>query len=128
AWGEMDLEGGWTSGNVQRRKGVGFSPIFLVAGTKLMVPKSWAIRSYRDLSGRTVAVTAGTTNEAALRTLSDKQKLGINLITAPDHAQSLDILVSGRADPFPTDDVLLYRLIPAAKTPRHNKGGSGYLS
>ena len=63
-----------------------FSPVFFVAGTKLMVPAASAVASYRDLAGKTVVVTAGTTNEAALRTLSDKQKLGIDFVTARDHA------------------------------------------
>ena len=94
--GEIDLECGSTTGNLQRRKEVAFSPIFFVAGTKLMVPRSSPIRSYRDLAGKTVVVTAGTTNEAALRTLSDKQKLGITIVTAPDHAQSLGLLAVGQ--------------------------------
>ena len=51
ASGEIDLECGSTTGNVQRRKEVAFSPIFFVAGTKLMVPKSSSISSYRDLAG-----------------------------------------------------------------------------
>src|SRR5262249_31279220 len=48
ASGEIDLECGSTTGNVQRRKEVAFSPIFFVAGTKLMVPKSSSVSSYRD--------------------------------------------------------------------------------
>jgi glutamate/aspartate transport system substrate-binding protein len=44
ASGEIDLECGSTTGNVQRRKEVAFSPIFFVAGTKLMVPKSEVFR------------------------------------------------------------------------------------
>jgi glutamate/aspartate transport system substrate-binding protein len=111
ASGEVDLECGSTTSNTERRKQVAFSPIFFVAGTKLMVAKSSAVASYRDLAGKTVVVTAGTTNEAALRTLSDKQKLDIRIITAPDHAQSLETLVSGQADAFATDDVLLYGFI-----------------
>src|SRR6201984_2317932 len=86
--GEIDLECGSTTNNLQRQKDVAFSPIFFVAGTKLMVPKTSTIASYRDLARKTVVVTAGTTNEAALRTLSDKQKLGINIVTARDHADS----------------------------------------
>lgn len=109
--GEIDLECGSTTNNVQRQKEVAFSPIFFVAGTKLMVPKSSAIRSYRDLAGKTAVVTAGTTNEAALRTLSDKQKLDIRIITARDHTQSLQMLVDGQAAAFATDDVLLYGFI-----------------
>ena len=56
-------------------------------------------------------VTAGTTNEGALRTLSDKQKLGITIVTARDHAESFAMLAAGKADAFATDDVLLYGII-----------------
>jgi glutamate/aspartate transport system substrate-binding protein len=93
-----------------------------------MVPKSAPIRSYRDLAGKTVVVTAGTTNEAALRTLSDKQKLGITIMTAPDHAQSLEALVGGNADAFATDDVLLYGFLATAKNVSGMKVVGEYLS
>jgi glutamate/aspartate transport system substrate-binding protein len=128
ASGEIDLECGSTTGNVQRRKEVAFSPIFFVAGTKLMVPKSSSVSSYRDLAGKTAVVTSGTTNEAALRALSDKQKLGITIITAPDHAQSLEMLASGKAAAFATDDVLLYGFIATAKNASDMKVVGEYLS
>jgi glutamate/aspartate transport system substrate-binding protein len=126
--GEIDLECGSTTGNVQRRKEVAFSPVFFVAGTKLMVPKSSAIQSYRDLAGKTVVVTAGTTNEAALRAVSEKQKLGVKIVTAPDHAQSLDMLGAGEAEAFATDDVLLYGFIATAPAARNMKVVGEYLS
>jgi glutamate/aspartate transport system substrate-binding protein len=128
ASGEIDLECGSTTGNVQRRKEVAFSPIFFIAGTKLMVPKSSSVNSYRDLAGKTAVVTSGTTNEAALRALSDKQKLGITIITAPDHAQSLETLASGKAAAFATDDVLLYGFIATAKNATGMKVVGEYLS
>ena len=128
ASGEINLECGSTTGNVQRRKEVAFSPIFFVAGTKLMVPKSSSISSYRDLAGKTAVVTSGTTNEAALRALSDKQKLGITIITTPDHAQSLEMLASGKAAAFATDDVLLYGFIATAKDANNMKVVGEYLS
>src|SRR5262249_32829913 len=128
ASGEVDLECGSTTGNVQRRKEVAFSPIFFVAGTKLMVPKASSVRSYRDLAGKTVVVTAGTTNEAALRALADKQKLAMTIVTAPDHAQSLEALVAGKADAFATDDVLLYGFIATAANARDMKVVGEYLS
>jgi glutamate/aspartate transport system substrate-binding protein len=128
ASGEIDLECGSTTANVQRRKEVAFSPIFFVAGTKLMVPKSSSISSYRDLAGKTAVVTSGTTNEAALRALSDKQKLGITIVTAPDHAQSLEMLISGKAAAFATDDVLLYGFVATAKNASDMKVVGEYLS
>ena len=126
--GEIDLECGSTTNNFQRQKEVAFSPVFFVAGTKLMVAKASPVRSYRDLAGKTAVVTAGTTNEAALRTLSDKQKLGINIVTARDHAQSLEMLVSGEAAAFATDDVLLYGFIATAKAADNMKVVGEYLS
>jgi len=128
ASGEIDLECGSTTGNVQRRKEVAFSPIFFIAGTKLMVPKSSSVNSYRDLAGKTAVVTSGTTNEAALLALSDKQKLSITIITAPDHAQSLETLASGKAAAFATDDVLLYGFIATAKNAAGMKVVGEYLS
>jgi glutamate/aspartate transport system substrate-binding protein len=128
ASGEIDLECGSTTANMERRKEVAFSPIFFIAGTKLMVPKSSSIRSYRDLAGRTVVVTAGTTNEAALRTVVQKQKLGISIISGADHAQSLDALTSGKADAFATDDVLLYGFIATNEKARDMMVVGEYLS
>ena len=126
--GEIDLECGSTTSNLQRQKDVAFSPIFFVAGTKLMVRKASKVTSYRDLAGKTVVVTAGTTNEAALRTLSEKQKLGINVVTERDHAESFAVLEAGKADAFATDDVLLYGIIATEPRAHDMKVVGEYLS
>jgi glutamate/aspartate transport system substrate-binding protein len=126
--GAVDLECGSTTSNLQRQKEVAFSPVFFVAGTKLMVPKASTIASYRDLAGKTAVVTAGTTNEGALRALSDKQKLGINIVTARDHAQSFATLAAGKADAFATDDVLLYGIIATEPAAHDMKVVGEYLS
>ncbi|HEX5211460.1 MAG TPA: amino acid ABC transporter substrate-binding protein [Pseudolabrys sp.] len=126
--GEVDLECGSTTSNLERQKEVAFSPIFFVAGTKLMVPKSSGVRSYRDLAGKTVVVTAGTTNEAALRALSDKQKLDIKIVSAPDHGESVAMLAGGKADAFATDDVLLYGFIATDPRAKEMKVVGEFLS
>ena len=126
--GAIDLECGSSTSNLQRKREVAFSPILFVAGTKLLVPETSHVRSYRDLAGKTVVVTAGTTNEAALRALSDKQNLGINFVTQRDHAASLALLVAGKADAFATDDVLLYGFIATEPAARHMKVVGEYLS
>ncbi|ALP65027.1 amino acid ABC transporter substrate-binding protein [Paraburkholderia caribensis] len=109
--GRVDLECGSTTSNVERQKRVAFSPIIFVAGTKVMVKKGSPIGSFRDLAGRKVAVTAGTTNEKALRDLDQKFRLGMQLQVVPDHAQGFAQVAEGKADAFATDDVLLYGLI-----------------
>jgi glutamate/aspartate transport system substrate-binding protein len=114
--GEIDLECGSTTANFQRKKEVAFSPIFFIAGTKILVPRSSVIASYRDLRDKTVVVTAGTTNEEAVRAISDKQHLGIKILVAKDHDESFAMLREGKADAFATDDVLLYGLVATTKT------------
>ncbi len=117
--GDIDLECGSTTRNTERQKLVAFSPVFFIAGTKLLVARDLPVRSYRDLSGKTVVVTSGTTNEAALHRLIERLHVPITLITAPDHTQSFALLRAGKAEAFATDDVLLAGL---AATP----DGAGY--
>ena len=114
--GEIDLECGSTTANFERKKEVAFSPIFFVAGTKLLVARSSGISYYRDLRDKTVVVTAGTTNEAAVRAISEKQQLGIKFLVGKDHADSFAMLQDGKADAFATDDVLLYGLIATTRS------------
>src|SRR3982750_2819526 len=75
--GQVDLECGSTTSNLERQQRVAFSPTMFVAGTKVLVKKGSPIKGFRDLAGKTVAVTAGTTNEKTLRDLSTKFKLDI---------------------------------------------------
>ena len=63
---KIDLECGSTTANAERGKQVAFSPLMFVAGTKLMVPKASSISAPKDLKGKTVVVTKGTTNEQAM--------------------------------------------------------------
>jgi glutamate/aspartate transport system substrate-binding protein len=126
--GAVDLECGSTTSNLQRQKEMAFSPVFFVAGTKLMVPKDSGVKSYRDLAGKTAVVTAGTTNEGALRALSEKQNLGINIVTARDHAESFATLAAGKASAFATDDVLLYGIIATEPRAHDMKVVGDYLS
>jgi glutamate/aspartate transport system substrate-binding protein len=126
--GEIDLECGSTTSNFARQKQVAFSPIFFVAGTKLLVRRGSGVGSYRDLQGRTVVVTTGTTNEAAIRTLSEKQKLDIKIVMGKDHADSFAMLDAGKADAFATDDVLLYGLVATTKTGERYQIVGDYLS
>jgi glutamate/aspartate transport system substrate-binding protein len=109
--GKIDLECGSTTNNVERQKQVAFSPIMFVTGTKLMVKRRSAIKSYKDLKDKVVVVTAGTTNEQVMKRLNERFKLGANVIAARDHEESYSLVVDGKADAFATDDILLYGLI-----------------
>jgi glutamate/aspartate transport system substrate-binding protein len=109
--GRADLECGSTTSNLERAKRVAFSPTIFVSGTKLLVKRGSPVRSFRDLRGKTVAVTAGTTNEQTMRDLSRKFGVDYRIVLARDHAESFAQLAAGKVDAFATDDVLLYGLI-----------------
>ena len=109
--GRIDLECGSTTSNAERERQVAFSPVFFVAGTRLLVPRESAVRSLADLAGQVLVVTAGTTNAEALESLIRRQHLAVNLVTVPEHAEGFARLAAGQADAFATDDVLLYGMI-----------------
>src|SRR6202048_4421518 len=125
---KIDLECGSTTANAELGKQVAFSPLMFVAGTKLMVPKASNISAPTDLKGKTVVVTKGTTNEQAMHNVDKKFALGLTIVTSPDHEQSYQMLVDGKADAFATDDILLYGLIARHKSQDKFRVAGDYLS
>jgi glutamate/aspartate transport system substrate-binding protein len=125
---KIDLECGSTTANSERAKRVAFSPLMFVAGTKLMVPKASAVADVKDLKGKTVVVTKGTTNEQAMHAVDKKLSLGLNIVASPDHEQSYQMLADGKADAFATDDILLYGLIARHKAQDKFRVVGDYLS
>jgi glutamate/aspartate transport system substrate-binding protein len=108
--GAVDLECGSTTANAERARTVAFSPVFFLAGTKLMVPVvngRTTVSSYRDLTGRTVVVGAGTTNAEVMRRLADRVSPPFTVTEAPGLDAAYAILVAGKADAFASDDILL---------------------
>src|SRR6202000_2488742 len=116
--GKIDLECGSTTANAERAKQVAFSPLMFVAGTKLMVAKESPIAAPKDLQGKTVVVTKGTTNEQAMHAVDKKFNLSLNIVAAGDHEQSYQMLVDGKADAFSTDEILLYGFFCLANSQR----------
>jgi glutamate/aspartate transport system substrate-binding protein len=126
--GTVDLECGSTTNTLTRQKQVGFAPVTFITGTKLLVKKSAKVKSYKDLKGKTVVVTQGTTNERIIKALSDKENLGIKFLNAKDHGESFLSVESGRAVAFSMDDILLYGLIAKSKNPKDYEVVGDYLS
>jgi glutamate/aspartate transport system substrate-binding protein len=109
--GEVDLECGSTTATEARAKTVAFSPVFFLAGTKLLVRKDAGISSYRDLEAKTVAVSAGTTNGDVMRRLAARGTPAFNVLDAPDLPTAYEMLTAGKAAAFASDDILLSGMI-----------------
>ncbi|MCG8508627.1 MAG: transporter substrate-binding domain-containing protein, partial [Rhodospirillales bacterium] len=65
--GTIDIECGSTSHTLDRRERVDFSYFTFITGTRILVKKAAGIHDYKDLAGKVVAVSKGTTNESRIR-------------------------------------------------------------
>lgn len=116
--GTVDLECGTTTNTSERQRQVAFSPVIFVSGTKLAVKRSSKFKSYRDLKGKTVAVTPASTNEVAIKALNAKQELNITILVVPGNAQAFEAVGAGTADAWAGDDAVLYATIAESKNPK----------
>jgi ABC-type amino acid transport substrate-binding protein len=105
---QVDLECDSTAHLADREPLVAFSNNIFQYGIRMAVKKKSRIADYDDLAGKTVATTAGTSDERLLRQMSLQKKLNLRIVAARDHAEAFAMLKSDRAVAFVMDDPLLY--------------------
>jgi glutamate/aspartate transport system substrate-binding protein len=105
--GTIDLECGSTTNSVDRQKQVSFGPTYFVINVSAVVKKDSGIKTFADLNGKTVASTSGTTSIPLLRGYQKAQGIDFKELQAKDHAESMQLVASDRAQAFIMDDVLL---------------------
>ena len=109
--GAIDLECGSTTANDERAKTVAFSPIFFLAGTKLLAPLAPAdgnaIRSYRDLGGHPLGVATGTTTEIVVKRIAAHATPPIKIVEEPSVDEAFTKLEASSVDAIASDDILL---------------------
>lgn len=115
--GTVDMGCGPTTNNLARQKQVAFAVTTYVSQVRMAVRADSGITSFKQLDGKTVAASAGTTAVQLLRKYARDQ--GVNLPTSlgKDHFESFLMLESGRADAFVLDDNLLAGVIANSKNP-----------
>ena len=114
--GTADLECGSTTNNKERQQQVAFSTGFFKVGSRLLTATNSGVAEFKDLKGKKLVTTAGTTSERYIK--AHKEELGIGeIISAKDHAESFLMLESGRAAAFMMDDILLAGEKSKAKEP-----------
>ncbi len=115
--GTIDLECGSTTNNLERQKQVAFATTHFVTANRFVSKKASNLKTVNDLKGKTVVSTSGTTNIKQANEINVEKKLGMNIITAKDHAESFLTVETGRAVAFFMDDILLYSLVANSKNP-----------
>ena len=109
--GTIDLECGSTTNSEQRQRYVTFSVTTFVVGVKALVRKDSGIRSVRDMKGKTVVTTTGTTSDSYVKAAATRQGIFLNFRVGRDHAESFSQVLLGKADAMVLDDVLISGLL-----------------
>ena len=118
--GTIDLECGSTTNNADRQKQVAFTNTYFLTASRFVSKTASKIGGIDDLKGKTVVSTSGTTNIRQLNDANVARKLGLNILTAKDHAEAFLLVETDRAAAFVMDDVLLASLAasaPSSPTP-----------
>ncbi len=116
--GTVDLECGSTTNNTARAKDVSFAYNTYMEVVRMAVKANSGIKDLKDLNGKTVATTTGTTSVQILRRNERAHDINFKEVTGKDHADSFLLLESGRADAFVMDASILAANISKAKNPK----------
>lgn len=92
---------------------VDFSITYFYTGSQLLVKKGSLISGLRDLTGKQVGVTQGTTNERILRVKQPQARL----VLFKDHNEGFAALQQGKIDAYSTDGILLAGLAAQSSNP-----------
>lgn len=115
--GTVDIECGSATNNQARQRDVAFAVTTFVEEVRIAVKANSGINSIKDLNGKNVATTTGTTSVQTLRKHERAAGVDFKEVYGKDHADSFLLLESGRADAFVMDGSLLAGLIARSKNP-----------
>ena len=116
--GTIDFECGSTTNNKARQKDVDFAYTTYVEEVRMAVNTKSGIKSIKDLNGKTIATTTGTTSVQTLRRNERASGIDFKEVMGKDHADSFLLLELGRADAFVMDGSILAANIAKAKNPK----------
>ena len=115
--GTVDLECGSTTNDTARQKEVAFAITTYVEEVRIATRANSGITGIKDLNGKTVATTTGTTSVQTLRRNERANNIDFKEVMGKDHADSFLLLESGRADAFVMDGSILAANISKSKSP-----------
>ena len=119
--GTIDFECGSTTNNAARQKDVDFAVTTYVEEVRVATRADANINSVKDLAGKTIATTTGTTSVQHLRKHERAAGLQFKEVMGKDHAESFLLLETGKADAFVMDASILAANIARSRNPQNFK-------
>jgi polar amino acid transport system substrate-binding protein len=111
--GKVDIVAETMTINCERKMLIDFSTVYYNAGQRILAPAHSAITGSRDLAGKRVCATAGSTSLQNLMALSLKPP--VKTVAVTNQSDCLVLLQQGQVDAISTDDTILQGL--AAQDP-----------
>jgi glutamate/aspartate transport system substrate-binding protein len=118
ASGKADLECANTTQSLSRMKDVDFSSLIFVDGGGFLVRADSSINGFGDLSGKSIAVTTGTTTEVRLNAMLKDRLVNAKIVHVKDGVEGTALLESGAVAAFASDKIKLIGLAAQAKDPK----------
>ena len=116
--GTVDIECGSTTNNTARQKDAAFAFTTYVEEVRIATRTNSGINGIKDLNGKTIVTTTGTTSVQTLRKNKRADGLTFKEVMGKDHADSFLMLETGRADAFIMDGSILAANISKSKAPK----------
>jgi ABC-type amino acid transport substrate-binding protein len=126
--GAADLECESTTNTAERRERVAFTVPHYITGARMLVRADSPIGEPRDLDGKHLVSTTGTTPLKTITQLNRERLLGVRIADVPDHVRGIELVEKGEADAFLMDEVLLIGLLTTRPEPAKLKVVGKYLT
>ena len=105
--GTIDIVCGPSTNTLERQKVVAFSNTIFVSSIRAVVRKDSPVKSFEDMNGKPVSMTAASTSIGLLTAREQEKKFQTNKVLSPDHGAAFLALTTGRTEAFVMDDILL---------------------
>lgn len=116
--GTVDIGCGPATNNLTRQQQVAFAVTTYLSQVRMAVQADSAITDWKQLDGKTVSATTGTTAVQLLRRLERDLDIKINVAQQKDNLESLMSVENGRAAAFVLDDNLLAGVVANSRDPK----------
>ena len=116
--GTVDIGCGPATNNLTRQQQVAFAVTTYLSQVRMAVRADAGITDWKQLDGKTVSATTGTTAVQLLRRLERDLDIKINVAQQKDNLESLMSVENGRAAAFVLDDNLLAGVVANSRDPK----------
>ena len=116
--GTVDIGCGPATNNLTRQQQVAFAVTTYLSQVRMAVRADSGITDWKQLDGKTVSATTGTTAVQLLRRLERDLDIKINVAQQKDNLESLMSVENGRAAAFVLNDNLLAGVVANSRDPK----------